>query len=260
MHKFTVCILRVSTVKQNTDLQRNALREEILRRNLTLLELDKFQSNIKYWEQQPNICVLCEDKISGRHEKRPEYLWAIGQVKAGHVAAVITYRADRLGRSVQGNLAFADACIAAKTELFSLKDKVDITSASGKLVYNVLSAAAQYQSDIYSENTKEAIAAKREKARAKFYDAHGREPTKEELNELYRHGGTSKGWLHKSTLKKLDRFWQLVDLGWTNYEIVESMGINYRSARKWRALPRDCKHLTRAEMNKIVYGKSSAVI
>jgi DNA invertase Pin-like site-specific DNA recombinase len=245
VNKFALCIIRVSTDKQKTDLQRHALEEELQSRKLVRVEMPVFIANRDKWLASPNIVVMVEDVATGRTDARKGYQWAEGQVKGGWVSAVICYSTSRLGRSVQNNLRFAQACVDHGTELYSLRDKVDITSPAGKMIFTMLSAAAAYESDMNSERTRDGIAAARAKA-----EKEGRE---------YFHGGTAPGWLYKSTIKKLPKFKELVALGFSNYHICQVLGINYRTCRKLRNMA-VCDVKTRKELNTEIYGKSNAVI
>lgn len=245
MNKWSVCILRVSTNKQETRLQHHALREELARRKLVPVELETVLQDVPLWSAKENIVVMVEDVCTGRSVHRKGYLWALGEVKGGRVKSVLCYRADRLGRSVQNNAEFANACIARDTELFSLKDNFDLGTPAGRLLFNIVSSAAQYESELISERTKNGIAAKREEATAK--------------GEEYHHGGTAKGWWHKRVIKLLPRVYEMLDMDFSMHHIRRVTGLNYRTIRKIKA-ERGNEILNRKQLNERIYGKSDAVI
>lgn len=242
MYKISVCSVRVSTNRQETDLQLHALQGEIKKRGLTLVPVDQYEAAKAYYETMDNVCVLVEDKRTGRNERRKGYQWALGMIRGGWVKSVIVYRADRIGRSVQNNLAFAEACLDRKVELFSLKDGVDIQSPSGMLIFSMLSAVAKYESDVTSERVKDGLSAAAEAAKA--------------AGRPWHHGGTAPGWASEKVRKDWIQFRMLVDDGASKRKIRRLLGWNYRTIVKFIKHGPE-KPPSRREMNLKIYGKTT---
>ena len=106
-----------------------------------------------------------EDVISGKTFNRPGLAALLEQARPNDSLAVI--RLDRLGRSLRELLETVDDLNARKTNLISLEERIDTTSAAGELVFHVFGAIAHFERRLISERTRDG----RIKARK-----HGRAP------------------------------------------------------------------------------------
>jgi len=77
---------------------------------------------------------------------------------------VVVYKLDRLTRSVR-DLGYLTQDVFEENGIAfsSIMDNFDTATANGKLVLNILGALAQWERDIISERTKDALAYKKEK-------------------------------------------------------------------------------------------------
>ena len=75
--------------------------------------------------------------------------------------AVVTLRLDRLARNALDLLIISRTLDAAHVPLHSVTESIDTHSAPGRLFLTVLAALAEFERDILSERTREALAAKR---------------------------------------------------------------------------------------------------
>jgi len=99
---------RVSSGKQNLDLQRDALTSA-------------------------GCSMIHEDEgVSGTARRRPGLDQALATMKAGD--ALVTWRLDRLGRSLPHLIELVAALQAKGCEFVSLSEAIDSTSAGGKLI------------------------------------------------------------------------------------------------------------------------------
>lgn len=91
------------------------------------------------------------DKFTGRTMDRPGWSKLQTALDRGDVTRVAVWRMDRLGRSAKGltNL-FADL-IERGIPLVSLKDNVDLSTAAGRMMANVLASVAQFENELRSE-------------------------------------------------------------------------------------------------------------
>lgn len=101
--------------------------------------------------------------ISGkRSDNRPALQAALDDVcKANGV--LVVYSLSRLARSTKDTLAIADRLERAGADLASLSEKIDTTSAAGKMVFRMLAVLAEFERDLVSERTVCAMAHKRSK-------------------------------------------------------------------------------------------------
>lgn len=101
--------------------------------------------------------------LSGkRSDNRPALQAALNDVcKAKGV--LVVYSLSRLARSVKDTITIAERLERAGADLASLSEKIDTTSAAGKMVFRMLAVLAEFTSDLISETTKFAMAYKRSK-------------------------------------------------------------------------------------------------
>lgn len=71
--------------------------------------------------------------------------------------AVIVWRLDRWARSVQEASKEIETLFNKGIPFISLTEHIDLTSASGRLQFNVITAFAQFERDIISDRTKEGL-------------------------------------------------------------------------------------------------------
>jgi DNA invertase Pin-like site-specific DNA recombinase len=91
------------------------------------------------------------DKFTGTTMERPAFTRLLGDLHAGKVAAVVVWRLDRLGRTAKGLTALFEDLAARKVNLVSLKDGLDLKTAAGRLMANVLASVAAYETEVRSE-------------------------------------------------------------------------------------------------------------
>ncbi len=91
------------------------------------------------------------DKATGKTMDRPGWKRLEGDVDAGKVSAVVVWRLDRLGRTASGLTALFEKLSTRRVNLVSLKDAVDLSTAAGRLIANVLASVASYENEVRAE-------------------------------------------------------------------------------------------------------------
>ncbi len=114
--------------------------------------------------------LFIDHGISGKHAARPELDKALDYLREGDVL-VIT-RLSRAMRSLKHLLALADDLRERGIGLKVLKQDIDTTTPTGRLVFNILGAIDEFQRELIVEGTIEGLAAA--KARGKLA---GRKPS-----------------------------------------------------------------------------------
>jgi len=105
-----------------------------------------------------------QDKESGRRtDNRPGVQRALAEVTQHKGAALVVYSLSRLARSTQDALAMSKRLDKAGADLVSLSEKIDTTSAAGKMVFRMLAVLAEFERDIISERTTVAMQHKKAK-------------------------------------------------------------------------------------------------
>lgn len=96
----------------------------------------------------------------GRADNRPALQAAIEQACKSK-AALIVYSLSRLARSTKDTIAIGEKLDRAGADLVSLSEKIDTTTAAGKMVFRMLAVLAEFEKDQISERTKLAMSHKK---------------------------------------------------------------------------------------------------
>jgi len=91
------------------------------------------------------------DKASGAKADRPGLAEALQFARAGD--CLVIWKLDRLGRSIQGLIALVADLSARKVDLRSLTDGFDTSTASGRLLFHILSPVAEMEGELVKERT-----------------------------------------------------------------------------------------------------------
>lgn len=106
--------------------------------------------------------VWYRDRYTGKTMDRPGWGKLEAAMKAGQVSRLICWRLDRLGRTAKGLTALFDDLPKWKVRLVSVKDGLDLGTAAGRLMANVLASVAQFETEVRAER----VRAGQDKARA----------------------------------------------------------------------------------------------
>lgn len=101
--------------------------------------------------------------LSGRRaDNRPGLQSAIEQACKSK-SALVVYSLSRLARSTKDTIVIGEKLDKAGADLVSLSEKIDTTSAAGKMVFRLMAVMAEFERDQVSERTKMAMAHKKSK-------------------------------------------------------------------------------------------------
>jgi site-specific DNA recombinase len=100
------------------------------------------------------VTVVSDPGLSGKDMSRPGLQQLLAAVEAGHVSHVLVWRLDRLSRSLQDLILLADLLGEHGVTLHSLQENLDLSSASGRMFYNILGTFAQFFREQLAENVK----------------------------------------------------------------------------------------------------------
>jgi DNA invertase Pin-like site-specific DNA recombinase len=129
---------RVSTGDQNLDLQLDALAAI-------------------------GCAKVFADKASGAKVDRPELLKAIEACKTGD--ALVVWKLDRLGRSLQHLIVTVTELAERGVGFKTCCDGIDTTTSSGKLVFHIFAALAEFERSLIKDRTMAGLRAARERGR-----------------------------------------------------------------------------------------------
>lgn len=103
-----------------------------------------------------------EGHRSGRTEQRPGWLALKSQLDRPDAAAVIVESLSRASRSIKDLFTLVEELKQQGIDLISIKERVDTTSAVGRMFIGFIAVMNQFESDIAAERMAENIAYKKE--------------------------------------------------------------------------------------------------
>ncbi|MBY0008796.1 recombinase family protein [Priestia aryabhattai] len=172
----TVGYARVSTKEQSLDIQ--------------VSKLEEYGVDRIYMEKQ-----------SGGKSDREELHKALDYLREGDV--LVVYKIDRLARSIRDLNNIVGDLQERGIGLIFIKENIDFNTSSGKLMFNMLGAIAEFERDIINERT-----------------AEGRERAKQKGTHMGR-----KGKPEKDVKKALKMFRERDENGLSVNDIVKMTGV-----------------------------------
>jgi len=130
---------RVSTDDQNLDLQRDALC-------------------------LAGVGAIYEEAASGKDAARQELGHCLKALRAGDT--LVVWRLDRLGRSLPDLVNIVAGLEEKGIGFESITEKIETTSAAGKLVFHVFAALAEFERNLIRERTRAGLVAARARGRS----------------------------------------------------------------------------------------------
>jgi DNA invertase Pin-like site-specific DNA recombinase len=101
--------------------------------------------------------------MSGKRFERPEFVKMLDMARRGDV--IVVWRLDRLGRSLKELVEIVGKLGERGIELRSLKESIDTTTSTGKLMFHIVAAMAEFERDVISERTQAGLDAARARGR-----------------------------------------------------------------------------------------------
>jgi DNA invertase Pin-like site-specific DNA recombinase len=129
---------RVSTGDQNLDMQRDELKRVGCKR-------------------------ICTDVASGAQSERPGLTEALGYAREGDT--LVAWKLDRVGRSLGHLIETVRLLQERRIGFRSLHEDIDTTTSTGKLIFHVFGALAEFERDLVRERTNAGLAAARARGR-----------------------------------------------------------------------------------------------
>ena len=129
------------------------------------VSLDAQRAKIEAWavlNDYDLVAVHVDAGISGKSAlNRPGLQAALADCRSG--SALVVYSLSRLARSTADTLLISDRLNKAGADLVSLSEKIDTTSAAGKMVFRMMAVLAEFERDQISERTAGAMQFKKAK-------------------------------------------------------------------------------------------------
>jgi len=135
--------MRIGYIRVSRDKQTTALQEDAI--------------------QQAECGRVFVDTMSGVRADRPEFLKMLDMARPGDV--IVVWRLDRLGRSLRHLIETVNQMSERGIELKSIKENIDTTTPTGKLMFHIVGAMAEFERDIIRERTTAGLEAARARGR-----------------------------------------------------------------------------------------------
>lgn len=95
-----------------------------------------------------------EGKSAKDINHRPEMVQMLEDAQNKKFSAIFIYKLDRFSRSLKDLILTIDHLKELGIDFVSLQDKIETTSAGGKLMFHIISAFAEFERNIIGERTK----------------------------------------------------------------------------------------------------------
>ena len=106
---------------------------------------------------------IFNEKMTGTRSDRPELKTMLLVLRAGDTLIIDSF--SRLSRSTKDLLDLVDKLTGMGVHLVSLKENLDTTTATGKMMLTMLSALSQFERDLIAERTIDGLKAARARGR-----------------------------------------------------------------------------------------------
>jgi DNA invertase Pin-like site-specific DNA recombinase len=125
-----------TTTHQSVEMQLRDLRELADRRGFEIVD------------------EYCDEGISGSKDSRPGLNRLLADAEAGKFSVVLVWKLDRLGRSLIHLVRLMEDFGRLGIELVSFSEGLDFTTTTGKLLYQIISAFAEFERDCIRERVR----------------------------------------------------------------------------------------------------------
>lgn len=106
---------------------------------------------------------IYQEKMTGTKANRPELDRMKDALREGDTLVIDSF--SRLSRSTKDLLDTVERLTAEGVNIVSLKEQLDTTTATGKMMLTMLSALSQFERDLIAERTKDGLKAARARGR-----------------------------------------------------------------------------------------------
>lgn len=140
--------LRVSTNDQSTELQRNEILAYLKARG---------------WD---SFTIYEDVGKTGTNDNRPALKKLIADAKQRKFDVVVCWKIDRLFRSLKHLILTLQEFDELGIKFISLKDQIDLTTSSGRLLMQIIGAMGEFEAALIKERVKAGLAAAKAKGKA----------------------------------------------------------------------------------------------
>lgn len=138
--------VRTSTADQNTALQKDELQTFCQARGWIIVE-------------------VFEDKMTGTHANRPEFQRLLRLARQRKIDVLACWKLDRAFRSLKDMVNVLQELTELGVEFISMKDQIDLTTTTGRLLAHLLGAFAEFEAALCRERVRAGLDAARRRGK-----------------------------------------------------------------------------------------------
>ena len=97
------------------------------------------------------------DVISGTKQSRPEFNKLLDDMRSNKFDGIVVSKLDRMGRSLQHLLSLIEEFTSKGVHFMASTQNIDTSSSAGRLQLQIMGAFAEFERNLISERTKEAL-------------------------------------------------------------------------------------------------------
>src|SRR3990167_6172658 len=124
---------------------------------------DKILSYVRSQEDLEVYKEYSDPGFSGSNLERPSLKEMLDDIARGKIQAVLTYKIDRITRSSKDFYTLIEFFEKHGISFVSVTERFDTSSASGRLLRNIMLTFAQFEREMSSERTKDKLQQRAEK-------------------------------------------------------------------------------------------------
>jgi len=109
------------------------------------------------------VDMIYNEKMTGTKKDRPELTKLLDRMTEGDT--VVIESLSRLGRSTKDLIELTESFEQKGVHLVSLKESIDTSTSTGKLLFTLMSAIAQFERDVIADRTREGLRSARARGR-----------------------------------------------------------------------------------------------
>ncbi|GIU69714.1 MAG: hypothetical protein KatS3mg002_0950 [Candidatus Woesearchaeota archaeon] len=133
--------VRVSTEEQAKEGFSLAGQEQALKEHAKLLGYEVYK-------------IYKDEGKSAKDLHRPALQQMLSDAEKQYFSAIIVYKLDRFSRSLKDLILTIEKLKELGIDFISMQDRIETASASGKLMFHIISSFAEFERDIISERTR----------------------------------------------------------------------------------------------------------
>lgn len=103
------------------------------------------------------IDVIVDAGVSAKNLSREGLRFALSALDSGQAAGLLVAKLDRLTRSVRDLSVLLEKWFGTRFALLSVAEKVDTSSAAGRMILNIMATVSQWEREVIGERTSAAL-------------------------------------------------------------------------------------------------------